>query len=328
MCTDSACRPRSANATSIRAHRSSCIGALRLLGTAAMVVVCVGCESQRKAPLGETFDAGHVFADSVRKVSHQFTIRNTADRTLKISGVTKTCGCTSFDLEKSVLGPGESTKLDIHVATPRSYQQVFASCTLHTDHPVLKSWQYTLKFTSLPGLALSADHVNFGRITKDGPDLVQPAYVDIFGTSVVPLSADSFSVPDGMSVESSDRGQGHQLRAGIWNTRYPFRVKLRREHARSQYGHHAETIGVRAPNGARSSLSVIWSMTRQSSRRLRSSVLAGWRLVREATRRHCLCTPWTGRSSASFPPAASRGRRRSRLNSNRGGPTNTRSSSR
>jgi hypothetical protein len=76
---------------------------------------------------------------------------------------------------------------------------LLAACTLPTDHPTLRSWQCLLKFTSLPRVAFSADHVNFGSIAKGDADLTRTAYIDLFDESVMPLSAANFQVPTNLT---------------------------------------------------------------------------------------------------------------------------------
>lgn len=66
--------------------------------------------------LSETeFDFG--FAPQHAKISHTFTISAAPDDSLIINDVVPGCGCTKAPLEKSQLGPGESTNLEIIFST-------------------------------------------------------------------------------------------------------------------------------------------------------------------------------------------------------------------
>jgi hypothetical protein len=224
----------------------------------AIAVACLGCGSRQSTRPGETFDAGYVFADRVPRVSHAFVVRNTTGRAVKILDVVKSCGCTSFDVGKKSLAPGEETKLEINVSTPKAYQDVYSACTLKTDHPALADWQYTLRFTALPRVAFSAQHVNFGRISKTAPELSQDAFIDLYDSSVVPLDEHNFSVPEGLSVQLLPEPEKHHLASDIWSARYRFSVKLVRVRGLEGYGQHTKSIGLQAPSGARASLEVVW----------------------------------------------------------------------
>lgn len=53
------------------------------------------------------------------KVSHTFWIHSTGDEDLNITKVIPGCGCTKAPLEKDVLAPGDSTRLEIIFSTKR-----------------------------------------------------------------------------------------------------------------------------------------------------------------------------------------------------------------
>ena len=50
-------------------------------------------------------------------VAHTFTIKNTGDEVLEISGVSASCGCTATELATTSIEPGESVDLDVLVNT-------------------------------------------------------------------------------------------------------------------------------------------------------------------------------------------------------------------
>lgn len=107
-------------------------------------------------------------------------------------------------------------------------------------------------------LAFSADHVNLGRVSKDGHDLMETAYLDLFDESVIPMDSSNFSVPVELAVDLSSSPETRQLNKDIWNTRYAFKVKLKKGQEHKQNGQCTRSIDVFARNGARGSLSVIW----------------------------------------------------------------------
>lgn len=66
----------------------------------------------------DTFDFGKVVQNQT--TTHSFWIKSTGSDTLRITEVVPGCGCTQMPLLDSVLGPGDSTRLDI-VFTTRSF---------------------------------------------------------------------------------------------------------------------------------------------------------------------------------------------------------------
>lgn len=57
----------------------------------------------------EVYDFGQCYLGDV--ISHEFTLQNIGKSTLDIHKVKTSCGCTTSDLEKNSLKPGESTKI-------------------------------------------------------------------------------------------------------------------------------------------------------------------------------------------------------------------------
>jgi hypothetical protein len=68
---------------------------------------------QRSAPIvaePKTFDFGTARPDDIIEAS--FTLRNTGDTPVRVLEVRPTCKCTIPTLEKDIIGPGESIKID------------------------------------------------------------------------------------------------------------------------------------------------------------------------------------------------------------------------
>lgn len=62
-----------------------------------------------------TFNFGRVAQNA--KVGHLFWIKSTGNDTLRITKVVPGCGCTQMPLKDSVLGPGDSTELEVIFST-------------------------------------------------------------------------------------------------------------------------------------------------------------------------------------------------------------------
>jgi hypothetical protein len=66
-----------------------------------------GCRPGASGVPGEVYDAGYVMVGTTPKMSHDFAVRNTTGSTVEIIDVGKTCGCTSYELARMRLAPGE-----------------------------------------------------------------------------------------------------------------------------------------------------------------------------------------------------------------------------
>ena len=84
-----------------------------------LVILLLTCGSILAAPqmiLSESsFDFGFVPQNS--KISHTFWIKSVGDDDLKILKVIPGCGCTQAPLEKKLITPGDSTRLEIIFST-------------------------------------------------------------------------------------------------------------------------------------------------------------------------------------------------------------------
>lgn len=106
----------------------------------------------------ESFDFGTM--DAAGKGSHDFEIKNTGKAKLTLTKGTTTCRCTSFEIEKTELKPGEATKVTVAWAAKNfrgTYRQIANLMTSDTNHPTVP--------LSVTGRILSSTKV-------DPPDLV------------------------------------------------------------------------------------------------------------------------------------------------------------
>lgn len=89
---------------------------------AAALLALAGVSAATAAPkLGiseENFDFGYVPQNA--KVSHVYWLKAEGTDSVKIANVVPGCGCTKAPLEKNLLGPGDSTRLEVIFDT-RSY---------------------------------------------------------------------------------------------------------------------------------------------------------------------------------------------------------------
>jgi len=65
----------------------------------------------------EEYDFGGVKQD--QELVHEFTIKNTGDEDLEIRRIATTCGCAAAVPADRIVEPGETTKLEVGLETPR-----------------------------------------------------------------------------------------------------------------------------------------------------------------------------------------------------------------
>src|SRR5262249_40561295 len=82
----------------------------------------------------EEFDFGSMERESYK--SHEFTIRNEGHKPLRLEKGDSTCRCTTFEVVKAHLQPGESTRVKIEwQARDWSAPQFRQSATVNTSDP-------------------------------------------------------------------------------------------------------------------------------------------------------------------------------------------------
>jgi hypothetical protein len=80
------------------------------------------------------FDFGYI--PQVSKVGHPFALHNVGNGELKILKVKPSCGCTQAPLEKDLVGPGDSTSVEIIFTSKSNYRGVMnksAAVTTNDD---------------------------------------------------------------------------------------------------------------------------------------------------------------------------------------------------
>jgi len=81
----------------------------------------------------EEFDFGHV--DEGIELQHDFTVSNTGNQPLHIEKVHSTCGCTIPTLPKTVLAPGEATRITVKLDTSMKQDQITKTVDVDSDDP-------------------------------------------------------------------------------------------------------------------------------------------------------------------------------------------------
>lgn len=90
-----------------------------------------------------TFDFGSRDASEV--VSHTFELKNTGTSDLVITAVRPACGCTTAQLDKSVIPPGESSKLGAQLSLAGRGGEVQKPILIESNDPANPALQLTFK---------------------------------------------------------------------------------------------------------------------------------------------------------------------------------------
>ena len=134
----------------------------------------------------DTFNFGKVIQNAT--TTHSFWVKSVGDDTLRILEVVPGCGCTQIPLRDSVLGPGDSTRLDIIFSTKSFVGDV-------QKHPYLR-------------MNTPADRISVNiqaEILTDAeaamPIVVRPAKIDVSQFTVQPRRRAAFQLVNKTSQE-------------------------------------------------------------------------------------------------------------------------------
>ena len=85
---------------------------MSLLALAILAVACTSIRQPGRTELSETeFDFGEI--PNTGPVSQTFQVRNMGQGPLTITGVSTSCGCTTAQVDRDRLGPGETANLTV-----------------------------------------------------------------------------------------------------------------------------------------------------------------------------------------------------------------------
>jgi hypothetical protein len=148
--------------------------------------------SQARISLGtdKQMDFGDVNAGT--KLTHDVTIRNLGNDTLRIADVKAQCGCTATMLSNNTVGPHDSTKLNV-VFNSAGYQpgkvtkHVYITSNDSGSHGI-----YTLEFVATVITPIMIDPSYFG-FNNARLDTVYKKSLTITNKSKNPISIDSLS---------------------------------------------------------------------------------------------------------------------------------------
>ncbi|MFO0946049.1 MAG: DUF1573 domain-containing protein [Planctomycetota bacterium] len=119
--------------------------------------------SDRGATQGEIHELPALLSGEARIAEHHFTIKNTLARDITITRVNKSCSCTSVELERNTLRPGETSALKMVVDLRGRTGPFSTECVVH--HDAGEPWRYRLKCQIYPEVEFDVPMIRLGDIS-------------------------------------------------------------------------------------------------------------------------------------------------------------------
>ncbi len=111
------------------------------------------------------FDFGSM--QDTETLNHKFLLRNEGTGILKITNVRPSCGCTTTELEKNELAPGEEVNISAAVNLSGRQGKQVKAITVTTNDPNNQSVQLRMEGMVTASINVEPDRVNFGEILDD-----------------------------------------------------------------------------------------------------------------------------------------------------------------
>ncbi|MCK5862398.1 MAG: DUF1573 domain-containing protein, partial [Candidatus Hydrogenedentes bacterium] len=102
-------------------------------------------------------------------VSHKFVLRNEGTGTLKITNVRASCGCTTTELEKDVLAPGEEVKISASTNLSGRQGKQVKAVTVTCNDPDNPTVQLRMEGMVTASINVEPSRINFGEILDNEP---------------------------------------------------------------------------------------------------------------------------------------------------------------
>jgi hypothetical protein len=166
-----------------------------LKGSEAGVVPPVVTDLSNKPKIAvenEHFDMGVIAND--RPTTQRLSISNEGAGLLRISQVTTTCGCTTGEIEKKELKPGEKTDLEVTIY-PNQIRGFYTrkTLTIQSNDPVRSSLNIPVEARIDPEFYLEPTKLEFGSVEKGE---VREATVVLRQAGKKPIKVQAVSVPE------------------------------------------------------------------------------------------------------------------------------------
>jgi len=119
-----------------------------------------------------TFDFGS--RDAAESVEHTFLVKNTGTADLEIKKVQPACGCTTAELEKNIIPPGDSAKVAAKLSLAGRSGEVQKPINIESNDPTNPTLQLLIKGIVSADFQISP---NTMMLQKDSPEALASASV-------------------------------------------------------------------------------------------------------------------------------------------------------
>ncbi len=123
-------------------------------------------------------------ADEGAKVDIEFPFINTSDRTITITNIKASCGCTAAQLEKKVFAPGEGESIRATFNTKGRTGTQHKTITITTDDTANPTYRVSFKGQVVSKVYIDEKLVNFGTI-RQGDEMTKSFHIiDMSGENI------------------------------------------------------------------------------------------------------------------------------------------------
>ncbi|MCY2947969.1 MAG: DUF1573 domain-containing protein [Planctomycetota bacterium] len=120
-------------------------------------------------------------------LQHNFVIKNTTAQTVTFGAVRVSCGCTSTQLMKTVLKPGEQTTLNTRMDTSRFRGSKTVTIYVQISRPESQEVRLWVKANAREDVAITPESIDLGTI-RSGETRTAKAQIHFYGGQGLELS--------------------------------------------------------------------------------------------------------------------------------------------
>jgi Protein of unknown function (DUF1573) len=209
---------------------------------------------------------GGVLVDRLSTISHVFHVKNTRNRSLRVLGVQKSCGCLEASIDRDLIAPYQEALLTLSASVTPSYSAKTVHCVLRTDDPDNATLTYSLAFQTFPRVQFRPLALNLGSLRRtgtagDGTHSAVEASLEVFRASGEEVdSVARLDVPGGLSAALRGAATTDEPAKGVVRISYRVRVQLRADGPTDTTGSRRQlVIGALTRRGEQASLPVAWA---------------------------------------------------------------------
>lgn len=212
-------------------------------------------------------DAGTIFDDG-KELVRTFPLVNTTTQAIDIVKISKSCNCTSIEVDKMKLFPGESASIVMRIHPSRSKGTYKVVGTLRTSES-LKPHEYVVEYSVVPHIAFESPSLNLGLISSkvdSSEESVSPSrslWFELNQTTesaIIPVVTLNATPPIVAKIAQQDVTKVF-AQGKMRQTRY--RMEINADQASLQSfpsGFHSSILTVMSSTGESASATVLWSL--------------------------------------------------------------------